>query len=1243
MRKLLAILLFCISQSAFAQPTITSFTPTAATQGTNVTITGTNLTGVTSVTFGGVAATSFTVVSATRVDAVAPGATSGNIEISVTTPTGTATRGGLSFNKPYIGSVSPLVGPAGTTITINGLNLNPNAQENAVFIGNIKAAMVSASSTVITALVPASAIYREVLLSTNGMTAMSALPFVQQFTGGTGSSFDSTTFGRGSVITTGTIPTFADFDGDGKQDLATITTNISQMAVLRNQSTEGNINFGSRIHYNTGLDPRDITTGDFNADGKLDIVVVNYNKTISVYINNSTTGNISFAAKQDFSTGNSFASEPVTLAPADVDADGKLDVVVSLYATSFLVMRNTSTASTLSFTASAVTSYNNLYGNVTELAVAEFDGDGKPDVAILSRYYTNVLVFRNLSTPGVISFSTKLEFPYGITGTHNAAALRDIVAADMDNDGKMDLVAAYRESAFVSVLRNTSHTGTISFAPYQPVPLDHGAMDIAVAEMDGDGRPDILATSGFSRSFIKNTSAGNLSFSRHADTPHIYNLSAATYVGVDLDGDSKPELVTGTTDWNSNHSITYYRNHVNGPIVRYFTPLVADEGSTLTLTGNRFSNVNNVSIGGINVAFVVVNDTTITATVSSGTSDEILVNSPTGIARIRGFKHSPPIPSISAISTISGPVGTTVTITGQKFSGTGNTIRFGAVKANIASESAASITVTVPAGASYHPISVTTANNLTAYSRDGFIVTFGDIGPGLNAGNFADKSNYSSSNLPWNITASDLDGDGKPDMIATFYNGISKASVFRNTSTTDAISFSPREDYPTFTSQAGSAAQVTTGDLDGDGKPEMIVNTSGKDSINVFRNTSAPGAITFAPRKDFKAAQYTNTVSVNDIDNDGKPDVVTANASGFFAVHRNQSSSGNIDISQRWDFATSGAPQSHVAADFDGDGKIDVITGNANTDNVSIFRNTSIRGVISFAPRADSALGVRTYYMYAADLDSNGKTDLIIQKNNNLIAVYRNISTPGNIIFAPAVDLTQSTVSSGIAVADMDGTGKLDIVSGHQNNISVFRNNSTPGSLNFSAPVTISHTPDPNSLAVVDYNGDGKPDISCVNRYTANHITVFRNTIGTSEMAICGNSTLSSGLAGSNHQWYLSTDSINYSPITNGTNYNGVNTANLQISNLNSSWNGYRFKCISSAGTSNIYVIKYTVNWIGAAGASWNVASNWSCGVVPDLNTDVVVNSGSVVVTANASCRTLKINPGASVTVAAGVVLTIQR
>ncbi|MDO9548381.1 MAG: IPT/TIG domain-containing protein, partial [Candidatus Marinimicrobia bacterium] len=108
------------------------------------------------------------------------------------------------------------------------------------------------------------------------------------------------------------------------------------------------------------------------------------------------------------------------------------------------------------------------------------------------------------------------------------------------------------------------------------------------------------------------------------------------------------------------------------------------------------------------------------------------------------------IPTITSFSPTSGPIGTTVTITGANFNTTAenNVVYFGAVKATIISASSTSLTVTVPTGITYQPITVTDiTTGLTAYSAKPFIITFAG-GGSITSTSFAAKVDNGTGNTP---------------------------------------------------------------------------------------------------------------------------------------------------------------------------------------------------------------------------------------------------------------------------------------------------------------------------------------------------------------------------------------------------------------------------------------------------------------------------------------------------------------
>ena len=308
-------------------------------------------------------------------------------------------------------------------------------------------------------------------------------------------------------------------------------------------------------------------------------------------------------------------------------------------------------------------------------------------------------------------------------------------------------------------------------------------------------------------------------------------------------------------------------------------------------------------------------------------------------------------PSITSFSPASGAIGSSVTITGSGFNATAaqNIVFFGATMATVTEATTTSLTVTVPTGATYQYISVTNlAVNLTAYSAKPFIVTFeGNIA-------FAPKATYSTGSGSRSESIGDLDGDGKSDWAVTNLNG-NTVSVFRNTSSSGTFSF-VEADISTGTGT--NPYSVCIGDIDGDGKPDLVVTNYLGSKVSVFRNTSTVGTISFAAKVDFTVGTNSTSVRIGDIDGDGKPDLAVANySSTTVSVLRNTSTSGAVSFATKVDLTTGTNPVSVSIGDIDGDGKPDLAIANYGISTVSVFRNTSTSGILSFSAKVDFTTG----------------------------------------------------------------------------------------------------------------------------------------------------------------------------------------------------------------------------------------------------------------------------------------------
>jgi len=120
------------------------------------------------------------------------------------------------------------------------------------------------------------------------------------------------------------------------------------------------------------------------------------------------------------------------------------------------------------------------------------------------------------------------------------------------------------------------------------------------------------------------------------------------------------------------------------------------------------------------------------------------------------------------------------------------------------------------------------------------------------------------------------------------------------------------------------------------------------------------------------------------------------------------------------------------------------------------------------------------------------------------------------------------------------------------------------------------------------------------------------------------------------------------SPTTVGTLVSTATMGTISVTIPSNSvpGSGYRIRVVSNdpfitGSSSSAFTINSTNTWTGSVNSAWENAGNWSCGLVPNANTDVVINSGTVVVSSIAVCKSLNISAAVNITVNAGFALTI--
>lgn len=335
-------------------------------------------------------------------------------------------------------------------------------------------------------------------------------------------------------------------------------------------------------------------------------------------------------------------------------------------------------------------------------------------------------------------------------------------------------------------------------------------------------------------------------------------------------------------------------------------------------------------------------------------------------------------PIISSFSPLKAKPGESVIITGSGFNTTlaNNKVFFGAVATTPTVATTTTLTVTVPNGSTYDKITVlNTGTQLSASSIAYFNPIYSPSKGAITVVDVSPKMDFSLPGYPQSVAASDLDGDGKPDLISVGLQGY--VSIYRNTSNSGTISMDTRIDFSVVNNTSHAAAH----DLDGDGKSDLIVVSS--DRLSVMRNTSSNGSISFATRMDIGTLTGGFRAAFGDLDGDGKPDIVTSHFSvNQINVFRNTSTSGSISFASPISLTTAYAPTGIAIADLDNDGKLDMVASIWNTPLISVFRNTSSTN-ISFAPVATFTTGNAPMYVAIGDLDGDGKSEVVTSNQTN--------------------------------------------------------------------------------------------------------------------------------------------------------------------------------------------------------------------------------------------------------------------
>jgi len=624
-------------------------------------------------------------------------------------------------------------------------------------------------------------------------------------------------------------------------------------------------------------------------------------------------------------------------------------------------------------------------------AVGDLNNDGNPDVAVV--HFSSASTVSVLLGNGDGTFQDAVEYSTG--PSPNCVRI-----GDLNNDGKLDLVTTSGSSATVWVLMGN---GDGTFQTKVDYATNPAPVSVAIADLNGDGNADLAVGNLTVVSSLGTVTIllGNGDGTFPSGTPYATGNGNKSVAIKDLNADGKPDIVSANYLDGTTSVLIGNGNGTFQPKVDYLTGaspysvalddvsgdgkpdiVTANGGSVSVLLGNgngTFQAKLDQATGGVSVAIGDLN--------GDGKRDIVTANGASTVAVILSNgsgSFQPPVDVGTGVGPNSVMIG--------DMNGDGN-------------------------------VDLVTGNSSGAEKAVWVVLGRGD-------GTFVERVDYATAGAPWSVAVRDLNGDLKPDLVAT--------------------------------NNSGSDVSVRLGNGDG----------------------------TFQARHEFATGLNPTAVAIEDVDGDSRPDIVTANFNGASVSFLK--GKGDGDFYTKIDYVTRNGPNSVAIADVTGDGTLDIVAADYTDSTVSVLPGL---GLGAFGPKQDLPVYPYPASIGIADLDGDAKLDLVVSHIlaspvNGLVAVYPGA---GGGSFSAPVYYNVGRKPFSLAVGDVSGDGKPDIVTAnHDDNSVAVLTNKGDGSGTFWPAFYSATGTNPRSVGLANLSGSGRMDLVVANS-GANTVSVLES------------------------------------------------------------------------------------------------------------------------------------------------------
>ena len=829
---------------------------------------------------------------------------------------------------------------------------------------------------------------------------------------------------------------------------------------------------------------------DLNHDGNADLVATASNGnyagagTVWVFLGN---------ADGTFQTGQSYldGTSSYALAVADIDMDGNPDLLVTgPTGLTWLIGKGDGTFTPGSIILDAT--------DLDVVRVADINADGKPDLLLLRSASPAVeILFGN--GDGTFQTGTPVMLPL-------SSPARDLLVADFNGDGIPDLAVALPGANCVTIFLGTG-PGTFG-APVAYT--SNGAMTLNVGDFNNDGKLDLVVGGPYATfDLLLGNGDGTFGPAHSISTyegppPTLGTYPIAPY---DFDGDGNADVVTsglivllGNGDGTFRAPLEFFSLPFGGGSV------VGDlnHDGIADIVGPGFPAAIQPWLGAVAPIF------TLTAS-----PNPPMLGQPVTLIVACNYLDASGTLTFEDIEDTGTPLGTAPLVNG------GATLNLGPlatgphiIHATYSGNGKYAPTVLPPlylvAEQSIGPLQFTVSPNpaLPGQPITMTAVVPIDVGNALIA--FFDGTTLLNGQTLYSETATFTTtlSAGVHQLTALIppYLGYlpASASVVENVIATPNGLIVPGPTY----GLSSTITQAIALDLNGDGLPDLAVLDPGNRQVSVLLNNGqsvfldpvaiplgfVPGAIVatgfFSPYADFavtdpsanavyryeydsgqlavvgnvQVGQQPVAIAAADFDGDGVIDLVTANAGSNNVSVILSSAINPVTL------ATGNHPDAIVAGDFNGDGKADFAVANQNDNDVMVFLGN---GDGTFKPPVTASVGSSPIALVAGDLNGDLETDLVVLDGASDQATI--LLSNGDSTFRTFATYALGSAPSAAVLADMNGDNKLDLVVATASALLVLNGN---GDGTFGAPVKYTQYAGAASVAAAPFMGDGRMDLA---------------------------------------------------------------------------------------------------------------------------------------------------------------------